>query len=187
MRVVSGILRNRRFQVPKDAVRPTKEQVREAVFSSLGGRCDGWRVLDLFAGAGGLGLEAWSRGAAEVCFVEKNPKVWRVLSDNVEQLREDGLGAVRCVRGDALTFLRSRPPAFDLILADPPYDLPDAMDQTLQGIAAHSVLAPDGRVVYELRSSDRFELPPDWELLRDKVFGAARVLMLKQKKGELSE
>ena len=71
MRITSGWLRNRRFEVPKGDVRPTMESVREALFSSLGGSCEGWRVLDLFAGSGALGLEAWSRGAEHVRFVEK--------------------------------------------------------------------------------------------------------------------
>jgi len=179
MRITSGFLKNRRFQVPKEAVRPTKGQVREAIFSSLGGRCDGLRILDLFAGAGGLGLEAWSRGAELVVFVEKNRKVHQTLKKNIEQLQHDELGRVDCVCGDAIRFLRTPPVPFDLIFADPPYDLPDAMKQTLCGIRDHSVLTTGGTVVYELRSSAPFEIPKEWSLLRNKVFGAARVLMLK--------
>ena len=63
IRVTSGILKGRRFDVVGEAVRPTMESVREAIFSSLGGSCKGLRVLDLYAGSGSLGLEAWSRGA----------------------------------------------------------------------------------------------------------------------------
>jgi 16S rRNA (guanine966-N2)-methyltransferase len=153
--------------------------VREALFSSLGQRCDGWRVLDLFAGAGSLGLEAWSRGAEHVTFVEKHPVVWKNLQKNIEVLQTDGLGEVRCVKGDAFRFLERAGVAFDLIFADPPYDLPDAMEQTLTGIVAHSVLTVDGVVVYELRSSDAVEVPSVWQVIRDKVYGQTRVLMLK--------
>jgi 16S rRNA (guanine966-N2)-methyltransferase len=179
MRITSGILRNRRFNVPQQEVRPTQERVREAIFSSLGGTCEGLSVLDLFAGAGSLGMEAWSRGADTVTFVEKSPGVWRNLEQNIRLLENDQLGIAKCIKGDAIRYLGRASGPFDLILADPPYDLPEAMTETLAGIAAHSVLTPDGILVYELRSSDAFEVPSGWELLRDKVYGDTRVLMLK--------
>jgi len=179
MRITSGFLRNRQFNVPKQDVRPTKERVREAVFSSLGGTCEEKRVLDLFAGAGSLGLEAWSRGAESVVFVEKSPAVLKNLQENLQRLDNDELGTVKCIKGDAIRYLARADGPYDLVLADPPYDLPDAMEQTLAGIVEHSVLTEDGLLVYELRSSDAFEVPNDWKLLRDKVYGDTRVLMLK--------
>lgn len=186
MRITSGVLRNRRFKVPKQEVRPTKEQVREAIFSSLGGNCAGMNALDLFAGAGSLGLEAWSRGAAAITFVEQNPGVWKNLQENVQSLNHDALGAARCIKADAIRFLGQCKEQYDLILADPPYDLPDAMAQTLAGIVERSVLTEDGLLVYELRSSDAFEVSSDWKLLRDKVYGDTRVLMLKLNNEEKS-
>ncbi len=179
MRITSGILRNRRFNVPDQAVRPTKEQVREAMFSSLGGTCGELKVLDLFAGAGSLGLEAWSRGAESVVFVEQNSRVWKNLQQNIQALESGGLGAARCIKADAIQFLERADGPFDLVLADPPYDLPNAMEQTLAGILEHSVLTADGLLVYELRSSDAFEISKGWKLLRNKVYGDTRVLMLK--------
>ncbi len=181
MRIISGVLRNRRFSVPKQDVRPTKERVREAVFSSLGGTCEGKRVLDLFAGAGSLGLEAWSLGAASVVFVEKNPTVWKNLQQNVQSLDHDGLGFVKCIKDDAIRYLARAGGLFELILADPPYDLPGAMEQTLAGIAGHSVLTGEGLLVYELRSSDPFEVSNVWKLLRNKVYGDTRILVLQLK------
>ena len=182
MRITSGILRNRRFNVPKQEVRPTKEQVREAMFSSLGGTCGGLKVLDLFAGAGSLGMEAWSRGAESVTFVEQHSMVWKNLQQNIQDLENDQLGTTICIKADAIRYLDQVGTAFDLILADPPYDLPDAMAETLSGIAEHTVLTEDVLLVYELRSSDAFEVSNDWKLLRDKVYGDTRVLMLKQNK-----
>lgn len=181
MRITSGILRNRRFNVPRQEVRPTMEAVREAVFSSLGGSCEGWRVLDLFAGSGALGLEAWSRGADSVILVEKHPQVFRELERNIEQLRGEGLGQARCFRADAVQWLERAGAPFDLILADPPYDLPDALNLTLNGIAAHSALTEDGTVVYELRSKGEVEVPEEWDVLRDRQYGKTRVLILKLK------
>ncbi|MBN2703793.1 MAG: 16S rRNA (guanine(966)-N(2))-methyltransferase RsmD [Pontiellaceae bacterium] len=182
MRITSGILRSRRFEVPKQEVRPTMESVREAVFSSLGGSCAGLKVLDLFAGSGALGLEAWSRGAATVTFVEQHAAVFRNLQRNIESLKGDELGDVHCIRADALKWLEHAGPPFDLILADPPYDLPGAMRSTLERIANGSVLTTDGVLVYELRSSGDVEIPEGWAVLRDKTYGKTRVIMLKQEK-----
>jgi len=180
MRITSGILRNRQFNVPKQEVRPTKEQVREAMFSSLGGSCEGLRVLDLFAGAGSLGLEAWSRGAEAVVFVEKDPAVWKNLQQNIRGFECKELGMVKCIKADAIGWLTRNEGPFDLVLADPPYDLPDAMEQTLDGIVRNSVLTDGGIVVYELRSSDTVALSKAWKTIREKVYGQTRVLMLKR-------
>jgi len=105
MRITSGILRNRRFNVPKQDVRPTQERVREAIFSSLGGTCEGMKVLDLFAGAGGLGLEAWSRGAESVTFVEKTPafgKFYRIIFRLWKVINLDLYGVLRPMPFDIL-------------------------------------------------------------------------------------
>ena len=179
MRITSGLLRNRRFEVPNQEVRPTKERVREAMFSSLGGTCADLNVLDLFAGAGSLGMEAWSRGAESVLFVEQHPLVFKNLQKNISGFQSPDLGEAKCVRSDAIRWLSRSFGSYDLIFADPPYDLPDAMQNTLAGIVEHSVLATDGILVYELRSSDSFEIPDAWDLVRDKVYGDTRVLILK--------
>ncbi|HEY5621271.1 MAG TPA: 16S rRNA (guanine(966)-N(2))-methyltransferase RsmD [Pontiella sp.] len=184
MRITSGLLRNRRFIVPEKEVRPTMESVREAVFSSLGGSCEGLLVLDLFAGSGALGLEAWSRGAESVTFVEQSPQVFRILKENIDELEGEGLGETHCIKADALHWCERSGQQFDLILADPPYDLPHAMALTLDRIERHSVLTPDGILVYELRSKDAPEVSDAWQVLRDKRYGKTRVLMLKLKSGD---
>lgn len=181
MRITSGQLKNRRIDVPNiEGVRPTKESVREAIFSSIGGHCTGWHVIDLFAGAGGLGLEAWSRGAESVTFVEQHAQVVKKLQANIAELQCDELGTVRCIRDDVFRWLaRSKGEGADLILADPPYDLPDALERTLNGIAENGVLAEDGLLVYELRAKyEQLEIPVQWELVKEKRYGQTRVLML---------
>ncbi|WP_136083094.1 16S rRNA (guanine(966)-N(2))-methyltransferase RsmD [Pontiella desulfatans] len=182
MRITSGLLRNRRFNVPESEVRPTMESVREAVFSSLGGSCAGLKVLDLFAGSGALGLEAWSRGAASVTFVEQHPQVFRNLQANIESLEDEGLGPTKCFKGDAVRWLERAGGPYDLILADPPYDLPDAMANTLEGIARHSVLTGDGILVYEMRSKGDPVVSSHWNIVRDKRYGKTRVLIMKLNK-----
>ena len=157
------------------------DAVREAIFSSLGGNCEGQKVLDLFAGSGALGMEAWSRGADSVTFVEQSSNVWKNLQKNIESLESDDLGKTKVFKSDAVRWLSRAGGQFDLILADPPYDLPDAMENTLDGIVKNSVLKADGILVYEMRSRGEPMISNDWNIIRDKKYGKARVLILKLK------
>lgn len=121
LRIVAGQFGGRRLVMPKDArVRPTADRVREAWMSILGAELVGARVLDLYAGSGALGLEALSRGAASVSFVELNPPSLRALAENIAALGVEDAATVH--RGDALRFVERLTGAeFDLVLADPPY------------------------------------------------------------------
>lgn len=122
MRIVAGELGGRRIQAPSGRrTRPTREKVREAWFSALGPDLAGASVADLFAGSGALGLEALSRGARSVDFVESHPRVARVLDDNVEALEVGD--RVRVIRRRVEGFLDGLPDdeGYDLVLADPPY------------------------------------------------------------------
>jgi len=125
-RIIAGEFGGRRLSLPADPrVRPTADRVREAWMSILGGRLAGARVLDLFAGSGALGLEALSRGAERVTFVELSPASLAAIRANVDALGVTDRVAVR--RGDAMRFIaRLAPGAFDLALADPPYTAPHA-------------------------------------------------------------
>ena len=123
MRIVAGEYGGRRLVVPKDErVRPTADRVREAWMSILGKALPEARVLDLFAGSGALGLEALSRGAAHVTFVELHPASLRALDQNIAAL---GVAdSVTVHRGDAMRYAeRAGEAPFDIILADPPYTI----------------------------------------------------------------
>jgi 16S rRNA (guanine966-N2)-methyltransferase len=123
MRIIAGRWRGHRLKPVKGpGVRPTTDRVREAWMAALGPRLPGARVLDLFAGSGALGLEALSRGAREVVFVERSKNALRTLRANVELLGADEQCQV--VAGDAMAYFRHlQPGEFELILADPPYEL----------------------------------------------------------------
>lgn len=176
MRIISGILGRRGFNVPKDGLRPTMEQAREAVFSSLAARIPGARVLDLFAGSGALGLEAWSRGAASVTAVEKVSKHWKILRENFQTLETaEGLGQWEAVHADVYDFLKRSAGSFDLIFADPPYDEAD-LAKLLEATAG--VLAEGGILVFEMRARGAYSLPPDWSLIKEKRYGGTRMLFL---------
>jgi 16S rRNA (guanine966-N2)-methyltransferase len=123
VRIVAGEWRGRRIKAPDDdRVRPTADRVREAWMSILGQEIVGAKALDLFAGSGALGLEALSRGAAVVEFVEVSARSLRALRENIETL---GAGAKAVVhRGDAVRFATAlKTGEFDVAFADPPYKL----------------------------------------------------------------
>ena len=123
MRIIAGLYGGRRLVAPKGLIaRPTQDRVREAWFSILGAEVEGARVLDLFAGSGALGLEALSRGALRADFVEKARSSLEALEKNVASL--DVAGRVTIVKGDALKVVEAiTPGVYDLVFADPPYDL----------------------------------------------------------------
>jgi 16S rRNA (guanine966-N2)-methyltransferase len=170
MRVIAGRYGGRRLRAPAGAAtRPTSERVREAVFSMLG-PLDGIRVLDLFAGSGALGIEALSRGAAGVTFVERAPAARAVLEENLA-----GLGISRpaaIVRGgDARPELRAaagRGETFDLVFLDPPYRQADVLGPALAGPLG-AVLARGARVVCE--SDRRRPLEVGLPLERERRYG----------------
>ncbi len=179
MRITSGILKGRTFRVPKDGVRPTTERTREAVFSSIAAYVPEARVLDLFAGAGSLGLEAWSRGAESVTAVEKVSRHWKNLQHNFQTLETAGLGRWDAVRADVYDFLKrvSGPFEFDLVFADPPYDevdVPKLLD------AVGDTLAPGGLLVFEMQKRDDYALPAEWTLLKEKKYGSTKVIFLER-------
>ena len=148
MRIVAGATRGRRLASPPDAVRPTSDRVREALFASLGPRLRGAVVLDAFAGSGALGLEALSRGAAAVTLVERDRRTLDVLRENVRRV---DLPGAEIVAGDVARLLGAggglRGP-YDLVLLDPPYALDEpALADLLADLPA--LLAPGAVVVVE--------------------------------------
>jgi 16S rRNA (guanine966-N2)-methyltransferase len=167
MRVIAGEWRGRPLQAPRgDATRPTSDRVREALFSILG-PLDGARVLDLFAGSGALGLEALSRGAQSVTFVDDAAPALKVVRANLQTL-----GAVAEVRrGDALRFLGSASAGgaqYDLVFLDPPYRLAERLAPVLSE-ALPAVLAPGAVAVAE--SDRRAPLALDLPLHDERRYG----------------
>lgn len=164
-RIVAGVAGGRRLAVPPRGTRPTSDRVREAVFSALQARRDleGTRVLDLYAGSGALGLEALSRGAAWVRFVESDRRAGAVLRRNVETLGLGGPGgtAAQVSIATVAAVLRTEPgQRYDVVFADPPYALEDdELARVLAALADGGWLAPGAVLVVE-RGADA--APPTW-------------------------
>lgn len=158
-RIVAGAAKGRRLTVPSRGTRPTSERAREALFNSLRAHVevDGAHVLDLFAGSGAVGLEALSRGAATVTFVESDRRAADVVQRNVAAV---GLPGARLVRRPVAAYLQTDPDRrFGLVFADPPYDLADdRLAEVLELLACGGWLADDAVVVIE-RSARGTEPP----------------------------
>ena len=154
MRVIAGVAKGRRLRVPKrKGVRPTSEYLREALFDILGSSVHGVHFLDLYAGSGAVGIEALSRGAAEVVFLEQDPACLQVLRANVAMT---GLQKRRVVASDvlrALPRLVRHGEHFDIIFLDPPYGTDLAM-RTLGALASGELLRPSGVVIAEHFAKD---------------------------------
>ena len=180
MRVIAGSAGGIRLEVPKTAVRPTMDRVKGAIFSSLGEEIIGARVLDLFAGTGSLGIEALSRGAASVLFVEQDTFAVAAIERNLERTKFDG----RIRKQDVFAFLRAAQTAetFRVIFADPPYDKTKSGEQFTQLLLASvelvRMLDPSGTFVLEKRPEEKMPPAPLWKISRDRRYGATEVLFL---------
>ena len=171
MRIITGRARGARLKTPKGLLtRPTSDRVKESLFSILGGRVAGRRVLDLFAGTGSLGLEALSRGAASAVFVDRATEA--VLRENAEHTR---LGeTARILRGDvfsALARLAAEGAVFDLVFCDPPYHK-GLWERALTALDASPVLSEGALVIVE-SGEDEKEIPPlsRLSLVREERYG----------------
>jgi 16S rRNA (guanine(966)-N(2))-methyltransferase RsmD len=214
MRIIAGIAKGTPLVVPRGdnvrprelrisvgdteqrgLTRPTSDRVREAVFSSLGDRVIGADVLDMFAGTGALGLEAASRGARSVLFLEHSQAALTALYANIAAFkRHPGTPTVLTVRAvdvfSELARLAQDERVFSLIFADPPYGhtaqrlldepmLPSLLAPTLARHGGRaSGLAVDGRLVLESAKRDMLVPPPPWRLFREAVYGDTRVSFL---------
>jgi 16S rRNA (guanine966-N2)-methyltransferase len=176
VRVIAGTAGGLQLKVPRSGVRPTMDRVKAAIFSSLGEKVIGARVLDLFAGAGGLGIEALSRGAASAVFVESNRNAARTIERN---LAIAGVGG-RVRARDAFEYLKYATGPFDIIFADPPYEAtPGAKaftDLLLNNPRIPPLLVSDGVFVLEKRPGERLPTHPHWKVVRARHYGATEVI-----------
>ncbi len=149
MRIIAGEFKGRRLKAPSwDGLRPTSDKLRETLFNILAPRVAGARVLDGFAGTGALGIEALSRGAASVTFIEQDRRAQALIAENLAHCGiETGYAILRVSVARAIATLRADPAfeRFDVVLLDPPYDAPAG--EILAGI--DSLVASDGVVVLE--------------------------------------
>jgi 16S rRNA (guanine966-N2)-methyltransferase len=182
MRVIAGAAGRMPLEIPKGVdLRPTMDLVKGAIFSTLGDFIEGARVLDLFAGTGGLGIEALSRGAASAVFVEKDFRAAEVIRKNLEKTRLSG-GEVHQMDIFAYLDRLAQAGEFRVIFADPPYaKQPGERDFTPELLGSESLrraLTPDGFFVLEHLPGQQLPLGEHWRCTRQKRYGATEVAYL---------
>ena len=174
MKIIGGQYKGRNFYMPA-GIRPTQNLARKALFDILGQDMEGLSFLDLFAGSGGVGLEAISRGAREVVFVEKDPQCAEIVTDNVGLLRIDHQKVtvrIEVLAMDALAAIKEfarRKRVFDIVFVDPPYSRGLAR-KALKTLEAHVIVHPNSYLIFQ---HDQDEILPE---------SSGRFLALRQKR-----
>ena len=187
MRIIAGEMRSRKLKAPEGMdTRPTADRVKEALFSILGSRVYGARVLDLYGGSGALALEAVSRGADSAVVCDLSAKACAIIQENIDTL---GCGEkVRLLRMKdtaALSTLQKKNDAFDLIFLDPPYRLSTV--PVCQMIVECNLLKPDGTIVVEHGRETPPDILPPLTLTDHREYGAAGVGFYRLTSGEAEE
>ncbi len=179
MKIIGGQLKGRNFYMPAE-IRPTQHIVRKALFDLLGQDMTGVEFLELFAGSGAIGLEALSRGAKRVVFVEKESKCVDVIEENIEILKiipdEEGNRTFEVIQGNALAFIKilaRQKKDFDIVFADPPYGRGLAK-KSLKILGACDIVRPNCTVVIQHEKKETLpEMQGRFLLLRQKKYGAS--------------
>lgn len=177
IRIIAGKYKGRKLPVlMAEGLRPTTDRVKETVFNWLMPYINQANCLDCFAGSGGLGFEALSRGADQVTLVELNRSAAKQLLANKELLKADNLAVVH---SDALSFLKedflksdstaNAPRLFDLVFLDPPFRQ-QLVEQAAQ-LLNHSSLADQALIYVEMEAESTQAIPKNWQLLKEKVAG----------------
>ena len=178
MRIVAGEWRGRKLVAPTgQKTRPTADRTRETLFSMLASRLgsfEDFRVADLYAGSGALGLEALSRGAAHATFVETDREALKAIETNVAALGAASRVAIRSISADSLP--KSHP--FDLVFADPPYQSGSG-SVVAAAVAGSGWLPPGGWMAIETQRGDAVTPPEGWEVEAERDVGRARLTLLR--------
>ena len=169
LRIIGGQWRSRRLEFPDvPGLRPTPDRVRETLFNWLAPVLPGAHCLDLFAGSGALGMEALSRGAAEVVFVEHHPLAVRALRDNLARLQAVG---ARVEAAEAMAWLRQPGTPFEIVLLDPPFG-EGLLEPVCAALEQGGWLMPNAWIYLEAAADQPAPLlPAAWTLHREKIAG----------------
>jgi 16S rRNA (guanine966-N2)-methyltransferase len=186
MRIISGASKGRKLATPKDlSLRPTSDRVKESIFNILRGQIEAGAVLDLFAGTGNLGIEALSRGAKEVIFVEKGKQALRLIQKNLAQFgMEERSEVLPTDANRAIGILKQRGKTFDLIFMDPPYEQ-GLIENTLMMLNSHPIFHKDSVLIVEHHRRERLSSAiKGWNLIRQRQIGETVISILTPRGGK---
>jgi 16S rRNA (guanine966-N2)-methyltransferase len=184
MRIIAGDARGTRLVRAPAGVRPVSDRVREGLFSSLGERVDGARVLDLYAGTGAVGIEALSRGASEAVFVDRSPPALAAVRENLARTGLQDRAAVR--RSDVKRFLErgvEDPQGFDIVFLDPPYESNAPELDAVLALLDVKPLLREGFTVLLSRGarSSNSVIPLHWTVARRLSYGDSVVTLFRSR------
>lgn len=179
-RIIAGAWRRRKLNFPPlPGIRPSPDRVRETLFNWLREYVRGARCLDLFAGSGALGIEALSRGANSVTFVDREREAVDAISGHLALLEAtDG----EVIQADALEWLKRAPEPFDIVFLDPPFDS-DLAARALTALEAGGWLEPATLIYMEYAAEAPPPLPEGWQLLRESRAGRVGFRLIQRKPG----
>ena len=181
MRITAGKFKNKQVKtIDSDLIRPTLSKIRESLFNVIQNDIVDAVFLDLFAGSGIMGLEAASRGAKEIIFVEKNPRHFNLLKDNLKVAEFNH----KTFNADAVKILeRFEDNKFDIIFTDPPYNT-NLNNEIIKIISEKNILKDDGWLIIECSKSEDFSITIEennFEIVKEKTYGDTKVLYLMKK------
>ncbi len=178
MRIVAGQYGGRHLESPKDnAIRPTNDKVRGAIFNILGARIEieGTNILDAFCGSGALGLEALSRGAKHCTFIDNARQSLDLCKRNTEALNADK-NAIFHLKDSSKFIATITAEPFDIILLDPPYNK-DLILPTLAGLKQTNLIAKDSYIVIESERKWNAPLPDNFEIKTEKIYNDTKIII----------
>jgi len=175
VRIIAGKFKGRKLKsYQTDKVRPTKDMVKEAVFNILLDFPRGKDCLDLFAGFGNLGLEAASRGAGTVDFVEIGSRNCKIIEDNIDLLGIEEKTNLFCQ--DVKSFIKNNTKKYDLVFIDPPYD-DNFYKDTLTALLDYQLLKDPAILIIEYRENYRPEIPGELLIIKEKDYGSTGIIV----------
>lgn len=177
LRIIAGKYKNKRLKAPDEVTRPTKDMVKEALFSSLGTLRSDQSLLDLFAGSGAIGIEAISRGIGRVVLNDGDFKAYRAILENIKGIDED----IVVFNYDYGVMLKRLREAFDLVFLDPPYEF-NEYDEILKIIKERSLLKKGGMIIVEVRKgTDLCQNNDHYSVYKHKTYGISELYYLKER------
>ena len=185
MRIIAGAAKGTRLGPVPPGTRPMSDMAREGLFASLGATVEGARCLDLFAGTGAVGIEAWSRGATEVVFVERSTKAIGTIRDNIARAHvSEGVEVVRAEVPAWLTGRAAAQGVFDIVFCDPPYDVSGPPLDRVLGALDAGWLAPESWTLVLTRGhkSSAPVVPVHWAVRRQLRYGDSLLTLYREER-----
>ncbi len=183
MRIISGKFRGLKlFEVQSYDTRSTTDRVKESMFNILGDNLHNSKVLDLFAGTGALGLEAISRGASHVCFVDNSKEAIQILQKNIDKVKLTS--GVEIVHNDSLEVIKqivkTKNVEYDYIFLDPPYQNLELYEKSLKEISKHKILSKNGIIIIECEKNQDINIGTEYYEIKTKKYGNTKLIFLER-------